>query len=479
VRHKSSSDPRWRHENGATTKGQTVKRTRAIVVFGALTSLALGYVACGDPDVTVSSDAGVDATQDVTSFVDVVTDTSTIDSSTIDAGPDTADTSPPCFEDASGSPFLDDVIDLGVSYQHACAVRSTGRVYCWGVLYSYIGELPIVEADGGAVVMKKTRGGNSFQCGLDSVGRVWCWGHDGFGQIGKPAAPAIYSPSIVLDGNKNPLQATDIAAGVQSVCAITAQNKVVCWGDASGGFGTSDAGGPVNVPVDTGIVAQPGAHIVAGPTGASFCVVDNVQTTCFGKNNVGQLAIDVSPTDISTSVPAAVADAGGSLPLRDLSMSYSGCAIDQSNNEYCWGYCGDNCGLPLKIGPTPRAVGGLGDAGSANVSVGGGFTCTRTVDQHVFCVGDNSTESLGAGWDSGIFSTPIPRMVVDFDGGPSLSKVTSISSGGIFSCALLENSCGKPSPAHVACWGFNGNAGILGDPEAGTKSPVPVRVKVQ
>ena len=124
---------------------------------------------------------------------------------------------------------------------HTCAIADTSAVHCWGS--NTDGQ---ATAPGGA--FSSITAGESHTCGIRTDGSVECWG-DG------PAATPSVSTAILLDASNDSTCAlsaggaitcwgelnccfpapagvfTDLAAGRDSACAISAaDNTVVCWG---------------------------------------------------------------------------------------------------------------------------------------------------------------------------------------------------------------------------------------------------------
>jgi len=89
-------------------------------------------------------------------------------------------------------PGLDGVTDLALGWYHTCALRRTGRVFCWGL--NAAGQLgdrttesrasPGRVAGPLATNAVQITVGIEHSCLLDAEGRVACWGDNDFGQLG-------------------------------------------------------------------------------------------------------------------------------------------------------------------------------------------------------------------------------------------------------------------------------------------------------
>ncbi len=136
---------------------------------------------------------------------------------------------------------------------HACARRTTGRLYCWG--NDFEGEL----GDGGAntsrdrpteVAGNRTdwtavNAGYYHTCARRTSGRLFCWGYDGDGQVGDGTPdPATGAPDEVQGGATD---WTGFDGGERHTCALITSGRLFCWGlDDQGQLG--DSGTNTNMP---------------------------------------------------------------------------------------------------------------------------------------------------------------------------------------------------------------------------------------
>ncbi len=192
---------------------------------------------------------------------------------------------------------LDDVVAVVTGRAHTCALRTEGRVWCWGEnLDGQLGDTTRSEPDGHrptpaqvavegvlalvagpgstcvrtetdvlcwgrndsrqlatrpggratAAVLRPTSMGDAgavaqvalgsrFSCVRDEEGRVHCVGLNHRGQLGDGSRRLRRRLTPVAD-----LLATELAAGIEHVCAIDG-DEVLCWGDnRKGQLGVSD-----------------------------------------------------------------------------------------------------------------------------------------------------------------------------------------------------------------------------------------------
>jgi len=145
------------------------------------------------------------------------------------------------------------------------------------------------------------------------------------------------------------------------------------------------------------------------------------------------------------------------------------CAVTIAGGVVCWGFnqYGELGNGTMTSSSTPVPVSGL-SSGVAAVADGGYFSCALTKTGNVWCWGNNSSNQLGTGNNSGaaaFFETP--QEVLDPTGKTPMSGIVAITLGSSHACAL--NSAGG-----VFCWGDNTD-GQLGDGPSFPKLPVPVQ----
>ena len=123
------------------------------------------------------------------------------------------------------------------------------------------GPLDAGSPDGGGVVgIVAIAAGRAFTCALRSNGRVSCWGDNADNQLGDVgAASSEAAITIALPG-----RATAIAAGDAHACAILSDARLFCWGNNDNGQVDGTMADPVSVPIlvhtDVDAVALGGKH---------------------------------------------------------------------------------------------------------------------------------------------------------------------------------------------------------------------------
>ena len=202
---------------------------------------------------------------------------------------------------------LSDASDLCVGYQHACAVKSDGKMLCWGEGSDDRLGFGTTEDQFAPVEVKNISTAVSCSLGHDhscvklSDKTTRCWGSAGSGQLGNgQLSTSSMTIPVSVYGINN---ATQISVGGGHACALIEGGSVKCWGDGLRGelgigiIGTKMT--PTTVPF-SGTVTQ----VSAG--GYHTCFLKNDGTVwCFGDNQYGQLG-DGTNQDRFTPVQASI-----------------------------------------------------------------------------------------------------------------------------------------------------------------------------
>ncbi len=236
-------------------------------------------------------------------------------------------------------------------YEHSCALSQpiSGIVQCWGMNnYGQVGNGTLKEdwSDTENVVsltpepvvglterITQLTANSNFTCALTESDTVVCWGQNYSGQLGNGNVIDSATPVDVV-GLPGGIKA--ISAGYAHVCAITATDSLMCWGDNSSGQlgnGTTDTSySPVAVTAITGSVVA----VSAGESHTCAIVrtsVINTNVMCWGDNSVGQLG---NRTFISSSTPVQVHGLTSGMAMISTYGSHS-CAVTTSGRIHCWG----------------------------------------------------------------------------------------------------------------------------------------------
>lgn len=146
-------------------------------------------------------------------------------------------------------PYATDVgvaVALGIGSYHMCAIDGPDSIQCWG--YGDFGQLgnntvasigpraditmPLEE--GGTAPQRATAlaVSDTYACGIfasaSAAGAVYCWGGNQAGEIGVPVS--VTEAALVPIRVAALASVTQLAAGTDYACALSADHKVFCWG---------------------------------------------------------------------------------------------------------------------------------------------------------------------------------------------------------------------------------------------------------
>jgi alpha-tubulin suppressor-like RCC1 family protein len=96
------------------------------------------------------------------------------------------------------------VVDVAAGLDDTCAVTSAGAVLCWGQnTYGQLGDNSTTQSLVPAAVQGLSSGfttvsvGDSHACAVASTGAVWCWGYNANGQLGNSSTTPSLVPVLV------------------------------------------------------------------------------------------------------------------------------------------------------------------------------------------------------------------------------------------------------------------------------------------
>lgn len=368
----------------------------------------------------------------------------------------------PALEWLVGNPLVASIDQNGVvtgitAGDAIVEVAAMGGAWDWAVVH--------VTSGGGdtfAQPLSSVAVGINTTCGVDEATGAWCWGANDYGQMGVGRLDDPFTGFPVPENVIGEARFVALSANSFHTCGLTAEGAAYCWGLGVDGRlgvfpdGSGDNGTTAPMPVLGDHVFT---QIAAG--GDHTCGLDDAKKVwCWGLAE--RLGIGEGPEGADQWLPAAVA------PDQEFVQVVGGlfhnCALDTAGKAWCWGgneqgAVGDGSNLDgtgTLVVRTPVAV--AGDLTFAELDTVSNHTCGRTIENEVWCWGDNFSEQIG------------PRDPL-FEGAPrrveTALQFAQVATG-------THHTCGLTAAGEVWCWGANGD-GQLGD---GTllSSDVPVRV---
>lgn len=342
----------------------------------------------------------------------------------------------------------------------SCMLDEKGAPYCFGsgvngqigngtTSGTYASPTAVdISASGAGFVQIDVSG--STACGVQDDGDVWCWGDGDFGQLGNGAGADSSVPVKVVDTSMGGVVRISVAS--QHVCALTDTARVWCWGnEASGRLGHGETLSQENSPVPVSVVNM-SADIIGVSVGDDFSCAWDVNNAgwCWGDNTVGTVG---DGTQLSRSTPVGIAVGSGLTSVRQISAGNShACALDLAGVGYCWGTHHSG-----RLGDTwtsaqlePRAINAtLMGTGLVDISAGSVHSCAINASDEVWCWGIGGNGRLGDGLST---NSDVPVKATDVFSGSLLGIDTSGSS---------NHTCVWSDDRSAWCWG-QGSNGRLG-----------------
>lgn len=364
----------------------------------------------------------------------------------------------------------------------------------------YLSDSTPTVSLGATLGAEKVYVGTNSACVILSDQSMRCWGDDSYGQLGDGGEATlstdISSTPVTVAGGHS-WQTADVASG--SVCAITTDGDLYCWG--ANDFGQLGSGvdgsftsqtSPTRVGTDSDWLAVTGFS-------DTFCGIRaGGSVWCWGAGGYGTIG-DGDNLLRNTPTRVLLSDDVPSINFQAIDAGISlNCGITTSKLLYCWGY--DVAGS-IGASPSPdTSVTKATQVGTASnwESVGAGnfFACAVNSDKEASCFGQNDLSQLGDGttdtkpltpvsgslrWDDislgvyhtcGIASTDLycwgSNYMGQIDWVDSAATYTTprqvapdaswsdVDNGDATTCGITEGD--------VWCWGYNGN-GLLSDPD--------------
>jgi alpha-tubulin suppressor-like RCC1 family protein len=375
-------------------------------------------------------------------------------------------------------------VAVSAGQDFSCGITTVRTAYCWGV--NNVGQLgdgtttdrntPVAVSMPPGVVFDSVSAGQDHACALSSTGTVYCWGANDFGQLGTGTTTPQPTPTLI---SATGLRFTSVSAGAQFTCALATTNFANCWGlNGSGQLGNFNNAGlqtPNPDPSLNQVVGGP-FKAISAMQGHSCGILSgasgqNGTVACWGLNDFGQLGrgggnsptFDPVVTAVTGSTAYSVVGAGFRLT----------CAVraDGSGTVDCWGLndagqLGSQQAQQFVSAPVPVAAGQQ----FATVTAGDALACGVTTGKVGFCWGDNSFGQLGIGSTT---ARPAPAQPRQVSGGLSFAMID----------AGQSHACGVTTDKLAWCWGraqdgLHANASALGN-GAGGNSNVPAKVSGQ
>jgi len=378
-----------------------------------------------------------------------------------------------CVPDPTDPPPSTDPapVQVAVSTTHGCAVMDDATVRCWGSNRN--GQLGNGVATGnnetvstavtvsGLTDATQVAVGNYSSCAVRSGGGVVCWGLGSHGRLGTGGTTSSSVPATVTGITDATSVGVNNGAGFSGACASLATGRVTCWGsNLYGMLGTTavPSGNTTNLSSSPVLVdGITDATRVSVGFDLACAQLTGGQVRCWGRNTSGGLGDPAQPTgnDAYSATPVTVVGLAGSSALT---VGSAGACAEVGATFSCWG----------RGSASPTAI--AGDPGFDTVAA---TSAGCGIDAGVAsCWGPNNFHQLGnAAFPTTVPGTPFETPAVSatplpVDGLPAAAEALGASYAN--TCAVLAND-------DVWCWGLD-TFGALGTGTTDTGGRLAQRV---
>ena len=204
-----------------------------------------------------------------------------------------------------------DWADVSAGEDHTCATRTTGRLFCWGADGS--GRLgnggadtdaqDPAEVSGGLTTWSKVSAGNAHTCAVRTNGRLFCWGDDGSGRLGNGGADTPSNVPVQVAGAET--NWLTIGAGGSHSCARKLTGRLYCWGDDTRGqLGDDVTIDSQSTPVEVSGAATDWFTFELGDD-HTCARKESGRLLCWGSDDSGRRGDGGTDTDAATPIEVA------------------------------------------------------------------------------------------------------------------------------------------------------------------------------
>ncbi len=314
--------------------------------------------------------------------------------------------------------------------------------------------------------------GDGFTCALTADGRAWCWGQALFGQLGSGGTDRQSAPVPVAGDRRFRV----IAAGSDHACGIAQDSTAWCWGlndfaelGASTSFCNqsfrfvSCASAPIAVAGGQRFDSiLVGGYATCGLVRGGGTAVAPYAAWCWGWNTHGEVGSDTAGAIVRRPAPVS---GGRSFAAMSLDLFHA-CGVDGAGSLFCWG-SNTHGQLAADTVRVPRCSHGPARnqfCAPAPVVAAVGYAVSVSAGSTHTCLLDLGGRA--ACWGSNQYG------VLGVTGAAGGAVPVEVAGGLAFRSITAghDHTCGLTAAGETWCWGLNG-MGQLGSPPGGEACP--------
>ncbi|MBK7196535.1 MAG: hypothetical protein IPH80_28990 [Myxococcales bacterium] len=292
--------------------------------------------------------------------------------------------------------------------------------------------------------------GTRFHCAVTADNRIACWGKNSDGQLGRGSHATGYLPRLVT----HVAHWRKVAAGDGATCGLDTNREVYCWGRGDVVPGLDQPG--TDVPQRIGAELWDDVAVGSGHACAVRTTGGNA-VACWGTGAYGRVGDGTEET--APHGPVTLTLPGTPLVAQVATGAHTTAAVSPSA-MYGWGDDADSrLGLPLNghyLQPTAIISGDW-----RQVALGYDFGCGIGATGQVWCWGADARGQQG---NAGAGTAAVPATLP----GLTASRL-AIGATGQHACAVV----GTAATGAIRCWGRS-DSGQAGTGAASAESPTMV-----
>ncbi len=299
--------------------------------------------------------------------------------------------------------------------------------------------------------------GSSSICGIDLNGKLYCWGW--FLSLGIDAAESNFLDSNYVDFPVELPQPDGswkkVVRGNMVRCGISENNNLFCWGNGrDGALGIGEITGTINYPAKVSYPDGVKWQDVSVGYDTVCAITTDGDLYCWGRNESGEMQsydFDVFPYPVKMTLPVGVkwkmVSLNGVEGINNLDGYEVVCGITTEDKLYCWGnndryfyalpYHKDQPGsypYPIRVTSPERDW--------TYVSVGGPDVCAIDSEGQLYC------------WGQNMETFPVDPSQLNATDYPTLMTLPVGVKWSVINTSVY-NTCGLTTDGRIFCWGLS------------------------